>query len=443
MRERPDLKSVSDDTLLLGLFEILKRTRHDEAELVAHIAEVDARKLYLREAAPSMFSYCTGVLHLSEPEAALRIRVARASRKHPVVLAMLRDGRLHLSGIALLAPVLTRENRRALLKRATHKSKREIEEIVAELAPRPDAAGTMRRLPTRRPDASAPATPSPRPGAAPESEDEARVACREPALPPSHGAAVPSANQQRPDAVAAVSHCDKDSSGTDQYHDTVVGTDLPGVSASTSAPPPGRQPARSAAVEPLAPARYSVRFTATAELHDKLERLQALMRHSVPDGDLATIIDVAVTRELERLEAKRFARTKNPRQRLGRVDTTPKTRHIPAAVRRAVHERDGSRCSYRDRSGRRCPKRHDLEYHHRKPFGHGGDHSPENLALVCRAHNALMAEQDFGKEVMARHRRRASHDRGTGSAGVAGAGPVDRTVVGAGPGQSGLRARSP
>jgi 5-methylcytosine-specific restriction endonuclease McrA len=216
-------------------------------------------------------------------------------------------------------------------------------------------------------------------------------------------------------------------------------------------------------VEPLAPARYSVRFTATAELHDKLERLQALMRHSVPDGDLAAIIDAAVTRELERLEARRFARTKNPRQRLGRVDTTPKTRHIPAAVRRAVHERDGSRCTYRDKSGRRCPKRHDLEYHHRKPFGHGGDHSPENLALACRPHNALLAEQDFGEEVMARHRRRASHDRGTGPAGVAGAervdtavagagpvdtgvagaGPVDRTGVGAGPGPSGLRARSP
>jgi hypothetical protein len=160
-------------------------------------------------------------------------------------------------------------------------------------------------------------------------------------------------------------------------------------------------------VEPLAPARYSVRFTASAELRDKLERLQALMRHSVPDGDLATVIDVAVTRELERLEAKRFAKAKNPRQRLGRVDTTPKTRHIPAAVRRAVHERDGSRCTFKDEKGRRCTKRHDLEYHHRKPFGRGGDHSPENVALSCRAHNALMAEQDYGKETMARVRRLA------------------------------------
>ena len=113
MRERPNLETVSDDKLLRGLFEILKQTRHDEADLIAHIAEVDPRKLYAREAAPSMFAYCTDVLHLSEPEAALRIRVARASRRHPAVLTMLRDGRIHLSGIALLAPLLTLASTRA------------------------------------------------------------------------------------------------------------------------------------------------------------------------------------------------------------------------------------------------------------------------------------------------------------------------------------------
>ena len=68
-----------------------------------------------------MFRYCIHVLHLSEPEAYLRIVAARAARKHPVLLAMLADGRLHLSGIAKLAPHLTRENRDALLGRATHR----------------------------------------------------------------------------------------------------------------------------------------------------------------------------------------------------------------------------------------------------------------------------------------------------------------------------------
>jgi len=49
--------------------------------------------------------------------------------------------------------------------------------------------------------------------------------------------------------------------------------------------------ALAAVIEPLAPARYRVQFTASTELRDKLERLRALMRASVPDGDLATIID--------------------------------------------------------------------------------------------------------------------------------------------------------
>ena len=62
-----------------------------------------------------MFAYCTEVLHLSESEAYLRIAVARASREHPMLLEMLADGRLHLSGIAKLAPHLTRENRERLL----------------------------------------------------------------------------------------------------------------------------------------------------------------------------------------------------------------------------------------------------------------------------------------------------------------------------------------
>ena len=85
-----------------------------------------------------------------------------------------------------------------------------------------------------------------------------------------------------------------------------------------------------------------------------------------------------------------------------------RSRHIPAAVRRAVHDRDGGRCTYRDRHGRRCTKGHDLEFHHREPFGLGGDHSAEAVCLMCRTHNTLMAEQDYGKEVMARFRRSGS-----------------------------------
>ena len=82
--------------------------------LVAHIGEVERRRLYARDASPSMFAYCRERLHLLEAEAYMRIRVARAARKHPLLLDMLRDGRLHLSAIReALAGADPREPRRA------------------------------------------------------------------------------------------------------------------------------------------------------------------------------------------------------------------------------------------------------------------------------------------------------------------------------------------
>ena len=128
---------VSDDELLRRLASLVGDSRRVEADLVAHIGEVDGRRLYAREASPSMFAYCMEVLHLSEAEAYLRITAARAAREHPAILEMLGDGRLHLSGIAKLVPHLTRENAANLLARAAHRSKRQVEELVAEIAPRP------------------------------------------------------------------------------------------------------------------------------------------------------------------------------------------------------------------------------------------------------------------------------------------------------------------
>ncbi len=99
-----------------------------------------------------MHKYGTDVLHLSEAEAYLRIAAARASRRYPALLTMLDDGRLHLSGIAVLAPYLTDTNCEELLARATHKTKRELLVLVAEIAPKPDVPPSIWKLPKRRPN---------------------------------------------------------------------------------------------------------------------------------------------------------------------------------------------------------------------------------------------------------------------------------------------------
>jgi len=218
-----------------------------------------------------MFAYCTDVLHLSEAEAYLRIAAARASRKHPMLLVMLEEGRLHLSGIAKLAPHLTSTNCEDVLARAAHKSKREIEELVAELSPRPDVPAVIRKVPTPL----------------------GRTTPRAPVV------------ELGPDAV--------------KFETT----------------PAPVQPVRAlrlalpAAVEPLSPARYKVQFTARRELRDKLGRLQALMGE-----DLAAVIEAAVTEKPERLEAKRYAVTKSPRKSPSTARSRRRSRLRFSALRR-------------------------------------------------------------------------------------------------------------
>ncbi|MGH9459733.1 MAG: HNH endonuclease [Vicinamibacteria bacterium] len=371
-RQFKSFSRISDDELLRRLSELLQTSRRVESELVAHIGEVDARRLYAREAAPSMFAYCTEVLGLSEHEAYLRITMARASRKHPVLLEMLAAGSLHLSAIAKLAPYLTEANREFLLARASGKSKRQIEELVAELSPKPDVPATMRKLPERHLAKLCLATTPNDAGNSPDSDQlgpDRRLATPSLATAPIDAETSPHIAQLGPDRVASP------------------------------------RPEGQARVEPLSPARYRIQFTASAELHDNLERLRALMRSSVPDGDLATIVEEAVTEKLERLEAKRFATTKSPRKSVEQTDTSPKSRYVPAPVKRTVRERDGNQCGFVDDKGRRCTSRDRLEFHHREPFGRGGDHRAENVRLVCKTHNEYFAEQDYGKEMMERYRR--------------------------------------
>jgi hypothetical protein len=76
-----DLKSLSNDALLRRLADVLGQSRRIESDVVVHIGEVDERRLFAEEASPSMFRYCTDVLHMSEAEAYLRINVAHALRE--------------------------------------------------------------------------------------------------------------------------------------------------------------------------------------------------------------------------------------------------------------------------------------------------------------------------------------------------------------------------
>jgi 5-methylcytosine-specific restriction endonuclease McrA len=182
----------------------------------------------------------------------------------------------------------------------------------------------------------------------------------------------------------------------------------------------------------LRPGRYKLQLTASQALHDKLEQLQHLLRHQVPGGELATIVERAVDLLLATTLNRRFAQKHAERapqastsveraEPAGRVTSreraTPvepagtskavaaskdrrktQSRYVPRAVVREVYARDEGQCTFVSSNARRCSERGALELHHVIPFGLGGPTTVDNLRIVCRAHNALFAERDFGAD---------------------------------------------
>ena len=146
---RYPLAHVANGALVRDFAAVVAKDRGVTAELLAYLGEIDARKLYLPAAYPSMFAYCVGEFHLSEDATAKRLRVARVARRCPGVLDALAEGRVHLGGLLLLAPHLTPESEAELLAAATHKTKAEIEQLLAERFPRLDVPATLQAMPAQ------------------------------------------------------------------------------------------------------------------------------------------------------------------------------------------------------------------------------------------------------------------------------------------------------
>lgn len=245
------LRELSDGEILARVRDAVCDERIATARLIALLMELDARRLYLGEGCSSLFTYCTQILHLSEHAAYNRIETARAARRFPVILELVEAGAVTLTAVRLLAPHLTDGNHREMLERARHKSKREVELIVAALNPLPDAPSTVRKLPT----------------------------------PP-----IARTAQSAP-----------------------VETVKPAVSTLLDSAHCVAPVLRPAEVKPLAPERYKIQFTVSRDTHDKLRRAQDLLRHAVPNADPAIIFERALELLIDQLERSRAGKAEHPR----------------------------------------------------------------------------------------------------------------------------------
>jgi 5-methylcytosine-specific restriction endonuclease McrA len=401
---------LSDAELLTATRRLVGRSNQLLASLLAHLGEVEARGIHRVRACASLYAYCIYELRFSEDEAFRRVSAARLVRRFPVLLEAVAAGELHLTGLLMLGPLLTPDNLGEVLARAKHRTKKELVRLVRSLDPLPAVPPHIEPL-GPAPLQLSPATPS----------WSRWVSAMNPVRELDPGA------RPRDWMDGALSAND----GLEHFNDG------PG--------PAEPAPARAE------PQRYKVQFEASEEYVELVDKAKALLSHTTPRADLSELHLRAMRALVAALERQKYAVRARPQRRPERsaqpetghehepepglehdsqpkhdeheLDSQPKQepeptpehprrrgRRVPAAIRRAVFERDMGRCTYASDAGERCRETALLELHHSLAFARGGEHRLDNVTLRCRAHNTLAAEQDFGRDFVGRARHSTQHE---------------------------------
>jgi hypothetical protein len=402
IRKNP-LTSLSDSQIIRCLDDLVQKERETTIKVLLHIIEFDRRKLYLGIGYSSLYNYCVMHLGYSESAAMRRIKTSRIIREFPEIYSMLEANELNLTGVCLLADILTPENKNELLEQARCKSKRQIEAIVAMHNPGRKIRDRVRILF--------------------ESEKADRIVQR------------PGANigdqtiKQGPGSYpgeAAQQNWVKFTSAGGGKKSTV---ERAGASGGVSS-------ADIAALhqKKILKKKFKLEFAVDPECMKKVKEAKALLSKKYPEGvSLGTLLEEALDAYLDKHSPKRKKQRrekrkatneakKNGRQnahiKAGKPINTfaashsgakskmnsmnKRSRHIPQAIQDAVASRDEGRCTFMGPDGVRCNSIWNLEIDHIVPYARGGTHSMENLRLLCAKHNKHIAEKCYGREFINR-----------------------------------------
>ncbi|HEY8945272.1 MAG TPA: HNH endonuclease [Polyangiaceae bacterium] len=442
-----DVEHLSDTELIAGTRGLVARSNQHLARLLAHLAEVEARGIHRARACASLTTYCVYELRLSEDTAFRYAHAARYARELPVVLESLAAGELHLTGLLLLGPHFTEEDHREVLKVAKHRSKREITPLVRQLDPLPAVPARIEPL-----------GPTPAGTSANNASWEAYLNALNPVreLPPAHcpnnwlhlgeDSAGGTQTCEPTESFGAPEHASSRGvrryavqfTACQEYVDlveraryllshVVPGRTLEEVHLRAMRLLVAELEKRKFAVSGE-PRRRGARGKNDAavsvgsertELGDEQRRPGETSRAEIDVSEVSpvatqpNVIDSDTTRANEDASGQprspaKVDTMKTPHRRPPHGTSPPAecaavtARYVPAPVRREVYARDGRRCAFVSADGVRCRETRLLELHHVTPHARNGATTADNLALYCRAHNALAAEHDFGRAFMAR-----------------------------------------
>jgi 5-methylcytosine-specific restriction endonuclease McrA len=335
------------------LVDLLRREYAALAEFLVALASFDQRQLWRERGHTSLFNFLHRELGLSKGAAFYRMAAAQLVQRHPEVVEPLRDGRLCLTNVVELSKVVTAENLAEVMPRFFHVSKLEAKQVTAELRPTPAPTKTV-VTPVRVVDAGS----SPAPKLTPVSW---------------LGEPVRANSEPLPQEGRSLS-----------------------VMASLPAP---------TVVEPKTAELSRVHITFSRQLLRKLGAARDALSHSHPGASDQDILEAGLDLLLERA-ARRKGLVKTPRNASAPPTASrPRSRYIPANVRREVWKRDGGRCQWRMGDGSICGSTHRVQLDHIEPFAKGGAATADKLRCLCDSHNDLAARQVYGDDLMNKYTR--------------------------------------
>ena len=371
------LTDRSDQELLDGVFEAIAREFEDVAVVIAHLAEMDTRKLFAGEGCSSLKTYCMEVLHLTEDQAYSRIAVARVAQKFPIVLEMLADGLVHLTAVDRLGPSLTPENHLGILEEAMGKTMAQVEEMVARLRPRPPVPSSIRKL-GQGGDGD---------GFFSDAEGGLNDEAQEEHVPPS---------RTRRSTISQLAPGSHDIHITADEETMYALRELQEL---LSHRVPNGDPA------------IIIKHSLLRTLKEvKKERFGTGKRRKKADEEASANETPEVTVQAADDEGAPAASEDGIEAELGGeavkasqgqtkelLGAGEQSRYIPKEIRKAVWERDQGRCAFVSSRGKWCTERRWLEFHHIIPFAWRGETTVDNIELRCRPHNAYEGDLLFGK----------------------------------------------
>jgi hypothetical protein len=369
----PSLELLEARQLRDSLKTLLRRELAAMAEFLIALADFDRRRGWELLGHASLFAFLRVELRLSNSASFYRKSAAQLLQQFPEVIEPLGGGQLCLSTIAELSKVLTKENRAEVMPRFFGLSAREAQELVAELQPR-EAPAT--RAVVTRAVSWAPVLPLPR-GAQPPLT----------LSPTSAGALSTNPNVAPPSRLLT--------------SEVAFGGDA-------------RFFAKRDETEPLTADLRRLHVTVSRQFLKKIDAARDGLSHAIPGATTEQVLEAALDLLLEK-QAKGRGQVKSPRKSVAptptSIPTSAEPRHrrtgfreaIPAAVRRAVWERDGGRCAWPLDGGGCCGSTHRLQLDHLVPWARDGVPTVDNLRFTCAVHNSLAARQVFGERHMSRY----------------------------------------